>query len=126
MGVISKRLQYSGEDDATEVCQRLFCRIIDEDKRQVSYVKEFSEIARTPSLRLKKHGSKSHYLIMVSPAMDGFLLKCAEELGISMEEYGYTSCLKEFTSITKSVTSKNDSAFKKLFKALDNASERLF
>lgn len=39
--------------------------IIDEDKRQVSYVKEFSEIARTPSLRLKKHGSKSHYLIMV-------------------------------------------------------------
>ena len=34
--------------------------IIDEDKRQVSYVKEFSEIARTPSLRLKKHGSKSH------------------------------------------------------------------
>ena len=44
--------------------------IIDEDKRQVSYVKEFSEIARTPSLRLKKHGSKSHYLIMVSPAMD--------------------------------------------------------
>lgn len=99
--------------------------IIDEDKRQVSYVKEFSEIARTPSLRLKKHGSKSHYLIMVSPAMDGFLLKCAEELGISMEEYGYTSCLKEFTSITKSVTSKNDSAFKKLFKALDNASEMI-
>ena len=49
--------------------------IIDEDKRQVSYVKEFSEIARTPSLRLKKHGSKPHYLIMVSPAMDGFLLK---------------------------------------------------
>ncbi len=62
---------------------------------------------------------------MVSPAMDGFLLKCAEELGISMEEYGYTSCLKEFTSITKSVTSKNDSAFKKLFKALDNASEMI-
>lgn len=99
--------------------------IIDEDKRQVSYVKEFSEIARTPSLRLKKHGSKPHYLIMVSPAMDGFLLKCAEELGISMEEYGYTSCLKEFTSITKSVTSKNDSALKKLFKALDNASEMI-
>ena len=52
-------------------------------------------------------------------------MKCAEELGISMEEYGYTSCLKEFTSITKSVTSKNDSAFKKLFKALDNASEMI-
>lgn len=82
--------------------------IIDDDKRQVSYVKEFYEIAHTPSLRLKKHGSRPHYLIMVILAMDGFLLKCAEELGVSMEDYGYTSCLKDFTSITKSVTSKND------------------
>ena len=62
---------------------------------------------------------------MVTPAMDGFLLKCAEELDINMEEYGYTSELKEFTSITKSVTSKNDSGFKKLFKALNDASEMI-
>lgn len=99
--------------------------IIDEDKRQVSYVKEFSEIARTSSLRLKKHGLKPHYLIMVYPAMDGFLLKCAEESGISMKEYGYSSCLEEFTSRTKSVTSKNDPGFKKFFKALENASEMI-
>lgn len=97
--------------------------IIDNDKRQVGYVSEFFEIASTASLSLKKHCSKPHYLIMVSPAMDGFLLKCAEELNINMEKYGYTSSLKEFTSITKSVTSKNDSGFKKLFKALDNAQE---
>lgn len=99
--------------------------IIDNDKRQVKYVSEFSEIAHSGSLSLKKHHSKFHYLIMVSPAMDGFLLKCAKELNISMEEYGYTSLLKDFTSITKSVTSKNDSGFKKLFKALDNASEMI-
>ena len=54
-------------------------------KRQVSYVKEFSEIARTPSLRLKKHGSKSHYLIMVSPAMDGFFI---EMCGRIRNQYG--------------------------------------
>lgn len=99
--------------------------IIDNDKRQVKYISEFSEIAYTCSLSLQKHRSKPHYLIMVSPAMDGFLLKCAEELNINMEEYGYTSILKDFTSITKSVTSKNDSGFKKLFKALDNASEMI-
>mgnify|MGYP001171220694 FL=1 len=99
--------------------------IIDNDKRQVKYVSEFSEIAHTSSLSLKKHHSKSHYLIMVTPAMDGFLLKCAEELDINMEEYGYTSELKEFTSITKSVTSKNDSGFKKLFKVLNDASEMI-
>lgn len=57
--------------------------------------------------------------------MDGFLLKCAEELNISMEEYGYPTQLKEFTSITKSVTSKNDSGFKQLFKALNKAPEMI-
>lgn len=97
--------------------------IIDNDKRQVKYVSEFSEIAHTPSLSLQKHRCKPHYLIMVSPAMDGFLLKCAEESGIRMEAYGYTSKLKEFTSITKSVTSKNDTGFKKLFKAMEDAPE---
>lgn len=99
--------------------------IIDDDKRQVSYVSEFTEIVSTTSLSLKKHCSKPHYLIMVAPAMDGFLLKCAEELNINMKEYGYPTQLKEFTSITKSVTSKNDSRFKKLFKALNDASEMI-
>lgn len=97
--------------------------IIDEDKRQVSYVQEFQEIVRTSSLRLKKHNAKPHYLIMVSPAMDAFLLKCAEERGVSLEEFGYPSRLKDFTSLTKSVTSKNDPAFKRLFRALEGASE---
>lgn len=99
--------------------------IIDNDKRQVAYVSNFSEIANTTSLSLRKHHSKPHYLIMVAPAMDGFLLKCAQELNINMAEYGYPSLLKDFTTITKSVTSKNDSGFKKLFKALNNASEMI-
>lgn len=99
--------------------------VLDNDKRQVSYVAEFSEIAHTSSLYLKKHHSKPHYLIMVSPAMDAFLLKCAEDLGVNMERYGYTSCLKDFTSMTKAVTSKNDPAFKKLFKALSDAPEMI-
>lgn len=97
--------------------------IIDNDKRQVSYVSEFSEIASTVSLSLRKHCSKSHYLIMVSPAMDGFLLKCAEELDLSLREFGFSDKLSNFTSVTKSVTSKNDKAFKKLFRAMEKAPE---
>lgn len=99
--------------------------IIDNDKRQVDYVSEFSEIIHTDSLSLKKHKSKHHYLIMVSPAMDGFILKCAADLEIKPEDYGYTSLLKKFTSITKSVTSKNDSGFKAFFKDLSKAPEMI-
>ncbi len=99
--------------------------IIDKDKRQVKYVSEFSEVAHTDSLSLRKHKCNYHYLIMISPAMDGFILKCADELGINIVEYGYPSCLKDFTSITKSVTSKDDANFKKLFKVLRESSEML-
>lgn len=99
--------------------------IIDNDKRRVSYAAEFSEIVCTPSLSLRKHRSKPHYLIMVSPAMDGFLLKCAEELGLSLREFGLPDKLSDFTSVTKSVTSKNDKAFKKLFRAMEKASEMI-
>ena len=97
--------------------------IIDHDKRQVGYVSEFIEIAHTDSLSLKKHKDNFHYLIMISPAMDGFILKCADELEIHVEEYGFSSCLKSFTSITKSITSKDDPNFKKLFKVLRKSSE---
>lgn len=51
------------------------------------------------------------------------LLKYAEESDIYMEDYGYTSYLKQFTSVMKSVTSKNDVNFKKLFKEMDHAPE---
>ena len=61
--------------------------IIDHDKRQVGYVSEFIEIAHTDSLSLKKHKDNFHYLIMISPAMDGFILKCADELEIHVEDY---------------------------------------
>lgn len=57
--------------------------------------------------------------------MDGFLLKCAEELNLSLPDFGFPDKLIDFTSITKSVTSKNDKAFKKLFKAMEKASEML-
>ncbi|WP_277235140.1 hypothetical protein [Phocaeicola salanitronis] len=97
--------------------------IIDRDKRQVRYVNNFHEIISTESLLLMKHNERPHYLIMVSPAMDGFILKCADEVQLKPEDYGFPSDLKAFTTFTKSVTSKNASEFKKLFKDLRNASE---
>jgi hypothetical protein len=40
-----------------------------------------------------------------------------------MEDSNYTSYLKQFTSVMKSVTSKNDVDFKKIFKEIDHAPE---
>ncbi len=107
----------------TKYTDRFAVGVIDNDKRRVDYVNEFTEIAHTKSLSLLKHKEKHHYLIMLTPAMDGFILRCAEELSVSMEEYGFPAELKNFTSVTKQVRTKKDPRFKNLFALLANSSE---
>ncbi len=107
----------------TKYADRFAVGVIDNDKRRVDYVGEFVEIAHTESLSLLRHKEKHHYLIMLTPAMDGFLLHCAEELSVSVEDCGFSADLKSFTSITKQVGTKNDSRFKKLFALLAKSSE---
>ena len=97
--------------------------IIDTDKRQPSYVKEFKEIAHTEHLSLMKHGSKPHYLMMVCPAMDKFILDCAEKQAVDVSNYGLPTDFDAFKVQTKAVDSKNDVRFKKLFKRLKDNSE---
>lgn len=99
--------------------------IVDKDKRQIRYVDEFKEIAHTDSLYFYKHPEKAHYLIMISPAVDRFILKCAEEKAIEIEQYGFSSDLKSFTEQTKKVSSKEDATFKKLFQELKKADEAI-
>lgn len=97
--------------------------IIDNDKRQHSYVSEFTEIAHTKHITLLKHKSRPHYFVRISPAMDQFILDCAAEQGVNLQDYGLPSELAEFTKITKDVNAKNDYRFKSLFGAIENAKE---
>jgi hypothetical protein len=97
--------------------------VIDSDKRKPSYVNEFTEIAHTEHLSLLKHATKAHYLVIVSPAMDKFILDCAEEEDVDLSEYDLPSDLNAFKNQTKAVSTKNDVRFKRLFKKLKNNSE---
>ena len=97
--------------------------IIDNDKRQHSYVSEFTEIAHTQHVALLKHKERPHYFVRISPAMDQFILDCAAEQGINLQDYGLPTELAEFTKITKDVKGKNDFRFKSLFGALENSIE---
>lgn len=99
--------------------------IIDNDKRQHSYVNEFEELAHSEYITLLKHKSKSHYLVLISPAMDQFIMDCAREQEINLQDYGLPTTLAEFTRITKDVKAKNDYRFKRLFEAIKNSHEIL-
>ena len=89
--------------------------IIDNDKRQHSYVSEFVEIAHTKHISLLKHHTRHHYFFRISPAMDQFILDCVEELGINLQDYNLPQDLSEFTKVTKNVKVKEDYRFKTLF-----------
>lgn len=97
--------------------------IIDNDKRQHSYVNEFIEIAHTQHITLLKHKSRPHYFVRISPAIDQFILDCAAEQDVNLHDYGLPSELAEFTKITKDVNAKNDYRFKSLFGAIEDSKE---
>lgn len=103
--------------------ERFSIGVIDNDKRQPSYVNEFVEIAHTDHISLLKHKERPHYFVRISPAMDGFILDCANELGVNLKDYGLPSTLEELTKVTKDVKAKTDTRFKELFKSLKTSEE---
>lgn len=97
--------------------------IIDADKRRPSYLNEFSEIGSSEHLTLMYHPRRRHYIILVTPAADTFILACAEAANVSVADYGLSPVLKEFTAQTKNVMSNKDPRFKRLFQSIKDASE---
>ena len=97
--------------------------MIDADKRRPSYLAEFNEIAYSEHLGIYRHPARHHYLILVHPAIDGFILSCAASAGVSPADYGLPAELKQFTSVTQEVMSNKDSRFKSLFRALAGTGE---
>jgi hypothetical protein len=54
--------------------------IIDKDKHEVDYLKEFDEVITRGSLILHKHKERHHYIIQIAPAIERFIKDCADEV----------------------------------------------
>ncbi len=92
--------------------------IIDKDKREIGYLKEFDLKIKTEGLELYRHRNKHHYLIFIKPAIEQWMLENAEEVGISLQKYGLPENREQLQKITKKQTTKNDPRFKSLFRDL--------
>ncbi len=97
--------------------------IIDADKRRPSYLDEFNDVAASEHIKLLRHHSRPHFIILVYPAADGFILSCADAAGVKMSDFGLSHVLSEFTAQTKNVMSSKDARFKRLFKAMEDVGE---
>lgn len=94
--------------------------IIDKDKKEIKYLDEFVLAASAEDLFLFKHPVKHHYIIQISPAVEAFILKSAEEVGINLETFGLPNDFNSFKRLSKRQTSKTDSNLRRLFSQLKN------
>lgn len=94
--------------------------IIDKDKVELGYVRDCVTVARTEHLTLLRHNTRPQYLVMVAPAIDGFILDCARMEDVDPQAFGIPADMKGFTHESKAVTSNTDPRFKCLFGALKN------
>lgn len=92
--------------------------IIDKDKVLLGYIQECDIIAQTRHLTLMKHRERYQYLITIAPAVDKFVLDCAQEQMVNPDCFGLPNELKKFTDESKRVSSNSDPRFKALFAAI--------
>ena len=93
--------------------------IIDNDKHGVGYLNECSLVAKSKHLEVFKHQNRSHFIITVAPAMDGFVMECAKEQGVNLSDIGLPTDLKSFKHVTKSERMPFDKRFPRLFQAIN-------
>ncbi len=98
--------------------------IIDDDKKRISYENEFFKIAESENIKLLKHRDRPHYIIKISPAIEAFIISCAEEVDKELLiEHGLSSDLEGLKRETKTKNSKMDPKFKRLFKSMKDAKQ---
>jgi hypothetical protein len=96
-----------------------FCvGIIDEDRKDLDYLVEFSVVIETNHLKLWKHQIKNHYMIQVRPVIEKWIIGLCKEWDISLKEANLPEEWIDLVKITKSVSSKTDQRFIGLFKKM--------
>ena len=95
--------------------------IIDSDKSAPKYLENFCLIEKhNENMSIYKHRDKSHYIVIISKAIEDFILKNAEKCDIELSKYDLPSDLEGLKKITKHISSLKDAEMKikNLFTAL--------
>jgi len=95
---------------------RLAIGVIDADKKITpTYFQEFFLEKEKNGIKLLKHKNQRHFLIMVSPALEGFLLNAALEVELQSKSF---DSLKKLKRITKSQYVSQNQEFKSFLNTL--------
>jgi hypothetical protein len=115
-GDVSKVLQKQLKD-------KIALGIVDEDLGKgpvAKYFLEFNLVVKENNLILKKHQTRKHYLILICPEVEKWLLEDAKNVSIdpSDPEYNLPGNLNGFIQISKEKDIDRNEGFKKFIKTL--------
>jgi len=99
--------------------RKLAIGVVDNDKpgKPPSYFKKFKVIENCKGFDIKHLEHTKHYLIVIDPALEQFILNTAENLKISTKKYGFKN-LKSLLRVTKKKTISQNQKFKDLLNTL--------
>jgi hypothetical protein len=97
-----------------------FCvGIIDEDRKDLDYLKEFTLLKETRDLKLRKHKDKHHYIIQLRPVIEEWIINNCNRSGIDLSLFSLPVTINQLKKVSKSTTSKSDTRFVQLFKEME-------
>ena len=95
---------------------------VDNDKKNVPpYFDEFETIGNSNNVVLKKHPLTNDYLLVVNPAIEGFLLSQLNEIGKSPIDYDLSINFKEFKHKMKKQSIQHHAGYKRMLNDLKDA-----
>lgn len=97
--------------------------IIDNDKRKMPYLEECHSVLKSKNFFLVKHNQKHHYIFVINPAIEKFILSNAKTLNLNLNDFDLPSDFSDLKERTKKVGANKDATFKLLFKALMSTPE---
>lgn len=93
--------------------------IIDNDKKQILYLKNFEIVAELNDLlKLWYYKEKSQFIIQICPALEKWILSVCDEEKINVESFGLINSLDGLKSVTKQMSSLKNANLKNLFSTI--------
>ena len=97
----------------TKMPQAIVVAITDDDKQKPEHFKNFHEVNFSAALCYKRQIDTRHHLIFLIPAVEQWILDCAQSVGVEPNKYGVPNTLEGLRKITKRDTIKNNSDFRR-------------
>lgn len=92
--------------------------LIDDDKRKPSYLGGFKVIKSTNTVSLCQMPETKHYVIVLKPALEKFLIGEAGAVGISLSTFGLSDDLKTLCKTTKKPQIETNKGYLEFLSAL--------